>query len=105
MNANEMKNVARTATVNALSDFLIANDAVQFADASWAILQEVEGQEIWTEISVKTKAYKPTKVTPAFDPFEVAEIWKEEKKIKEQEKAEKVAEKERKAKKKEEKEA
>lgn len=96
MNANEMKNAARNATLNILMDTLIANDAVQFADASYAILQEIDGQEIWTEVTVKSKAFKPTKVSPAFDPFETAQIWQEEKEMKAKEKADKAAEKERK---------
>lgn len=98
MNATEMKNAARNATINALSDALEEQSAVQFADASWAILQTIDGQEIWTEVTIKTKAYKPTKVTPAFDPYEVAEAWKEEKRIKAEEKAEKDAEKAKKVK-------
>ena len=53
----------------------------------------VDGQEIWTEITVKSKAYKPTKVAPAFDPYEVAENWKAEKEMKAAAKAEKEAEK------------
>lgn len=93
MNATEMKNVARTNTVALLSPVLSENEAVQFADASWAILQTIDDQEIWVEISVKTKAYKPTKVSPAFDPYEAAEAWKEEKRIKAEEKAAKDAEK------------
>lgn len=93
MNATEIKNTARANTVALLSSVLKENEAVQFADASWAILQTVDDQEVWTEITVKTKAYKPTKVTPAFDPYEVAEAWQEEKRIKAEEKAEKDAEK------------
>ena len=100
MNANEIKSTARANTVALLSDVFEANAAVQFADASWAILQEVDGQEVWTEVTVKSKAYKPTKVSPAFDPYEVAEAWKAEKemkaaekKAKEEEKARKLAEK------------
>ena len=93
MNSTEMKNVARNATIAALRDALEDQAAVQFADASWAILQTVEGQEIWTEVTIKTKAYKPTKTSAAFDPYEVAEAWKEEKRIKAEEKAEKEAEK------------
>lgn len=107
MNANEIKSTARNLTAQALMEVLNANDAVQFADASWAILQEVDGQEVWTEITIKSKAYKPTKISPAFDPFEIAEAWKEEKEVKAAEKAEKEKEKakkeaERKAKKEEE---
>ena len=93
MNANELKSTARDLTVATLTDVLSANDAVQFADASFAILPVVDGQEIWTEITVKSKAYKPTKVAPAFDPYEVAENWKAEKEMKATAKAEKEAEK------------
>ena len=93
MNATEIKNAARNATIAALRDALEDQAAVQFADASWAILQTIDDQEVWTEVTIKTKAYKPTKVTPAFDPYEAAEAWKEDKRIKAEEKAEKDAEK------------
>jgi hypothetical protein len=93
MNATEIKNAARNATISALRDTLEDQAAVQFADASWAILQTIDDQEVWTEVTIKTKAYKPTKVTPAFDPYEAAEAWKEEKRIKAEEKAAKDAEK------------
>ena len=77
MNANEIKSAARQMTIAALMP----------------VLQEVDGQEVWTEISVKSKAYKPTKISPAFDPYEVAAAWEEEKKIKAGVKAAKEAEK------------
>lgn len=93
MNSTEMKSTARANTVALLQPVLDANEAVQFADASWAILQEVDGQEIWTEITVKTKAYKATKVSPEFDPYEVAAAWQQEKEVKAAEKAAKAAEK------------
>lgn len=93
MNANEIKSAARQMTIAALMPVLQENEAVKFADASFAILQEVDGQEVWTEISVKSKAYKPTKISPAFDPYEVAAAWEEEKKIKAGVKAAKDAEK------------
>lgn len=96
MNSVEIKSTARANTVALLQPVLDANAAVQFGDASWAILQNVDGQEVWVEISVKTKAYKATKVTPEFDPFVAADAWKEEKKIKADEKAAKAAEKARK---------
>lgn len=79
MNAAEMKNIARNNTIGLLSDILAAVNAVQFGDASFAILQNVDGQDIWTEISVKTKAYKATKVSPAFDPERAAKQWQAEK--------------------------
>ena len=80
-------------TIAAIMPVLEENDAVKFADASFAILQTVDGQEVWTEVTVKSKAYKPTKVSPAFDPYEVAEAWEAEKKIKADAKAVKEAEK------------
>lgn len=100
MNANEIKTTARNLTAEALMEVLNANDAVQFADASWAILQTIDGQEVWTEVTVKSKAYKPTKVSPAFDPYISAEAWKEEQRIKQQNKEEKELEKQKKAEKK-----
>lgn len=109
MNASEIKSVARANTIALLSGVFEANGAVQFDDASFAILQVVDEQEVWTEVTVKSKAYKPTKVSPAFDPYEVAEEWKAgkemkaaEKKAKEEEKARKLAEKKAKEVKKEE---
>lgn len=97
MNANEMKSIARANVMSMFEATLEENAAVQFGDAQFAILQTVDEQEIWVEVSFKTKAYKPTKVNPAFDPYEVAEVWKTDKAIKEQEKADKAAEKARKA--------
>ena len=85
-----LKNAARALTINALAQFLNDNAAVQFADNSWAVLQEVEGQEIWTEVTVKSKSFSETARGGVFDPFEVAEVWKEENAVKEKEKAEKA---------------
>ena len=93
MNANEIKSTARQMTIAAIMPVLLENEAVKFADASFAILQEVDGQEVWTEVTVKSKAYKPTKVSPAFDPYEAAAAWEEEKKNKAGVKAEKEKEK------------
>lgn len=100
MNANEIKTAARTATLDAIREALDAQDAVQFADASFAILQTIDGQEVWTEVTVKSKAYKPTKVNPAFDPFTAAAEWQEEKRLRAEEKA--ASEAKKKAKQKEE---
>lgn len=93
MNANEIKSTARQMTIAALMPVLQENAAVKFADASFAILQEVDGQEVWTEVTVKSKAYKPTKTSTAFNPYEVAAAWEEDKKIKAGVKAAKAAEK------------
>lgn len=93
MNMNEMKATARQMTIAAIMPSLMENDAVKFADGSFAILQEVDGQEIWTEVSVKSKAFKDTKVSKAFDPYEKAQEWEAERKIKADNKAAKDAEK------------
>ena len=93
MNTMEKKVAARSMTLNALADVLESLSAVQFGDANFAVLQEVDGQEVWTEISVKAKSFTDTKVSPAFDPFEVAQVWQEEKQMKEDAKAAKAKEK------------
>lgn len=93
MNANEIKSTARQMTIAALMPVLQENEAVKFADASFAILQEVDGQEVWTEITVKSKAWKDAKNYTAFNPYEVAKAWEEENKIKAGVKAAKEAEK------------
>ena len=96
MNANEIKATARQMTIAAIMPSLMENEAVKFADGSFAILQNVDGQEIWTEVSVKSKAWKDTKVSKAFDPFIAAEEWEAERKIKVQNKEEKEREKQKK---------
>lgn len=93
MNANEIRATARQMTIAAIMPSLMDNDAVKFADGSFAILQNVEGQEVWTEVTVKSKSWKDTKVSKAFDPFEKAEEWEAERKIKADNKAAKDAEK------------
>lgn len=96
MNANEMKKAARNSAVEIILPALESVDAVQFADASWAILREVDGQEIWCEVTVKTKAYTDTQRGPAFDPFVAAEDWKADNDLKTAKAAEKAAAKEKK---------
>ena len=96
MNANEIKSTARQMTIAAIMPSLMENEAVKFADGSFAILQVVEGQEVWTEVSVKSKAYKDTKVAVAFDPYVKAAEWEAERKIKAQNKEEKEKEKQKK---------
>ena len=96
MTMNEMRSTARDLTRTALSSVLEVLDAVQFADGSFAVLQKVDGQEIWTEICIKSKSWKPTKVSEAFDPYEAAEAWHAEQAMKAEEKAAKAKEKEKK---------
>ena len=93
MNANEIKSTARQMTIEAIIPVLVDNEAVKFADGSFAILQTVDGQEVWTEVTVKSKAWKDTKVSKAFDPYEAAQEWEAEKRIKADAKAAKDAEK------------
>ena len=102
MNAAEIKSTARQMTIAAIMPSLMESEAVKFADGSFAILQVVDGQEIWTEVSVKSKAYKDTKVSKAFDPYEAAQEWETARKVKADNKAAKEAEKAAKAKAKEE---
>ena len=80
-------------TIEAIMPVLVDNEAVKFADGSFAILQTVDGQEVWTEVTVKSKAWKDTKVSKAFDPYEAAQEWEAEKRIKADAKAAKDAEK------------
>ena len=93
MNANEIKSTARQMTIAAIMPSLQENNAVKFADGSFAILQTVDGQEVWTEVSVKSKAYKDTKVSKAFDPRRAAQEWEAERQSKADNKAAKEAEK------------
>lgn len=93
MTAAEMKATARQATITAIMPSLQENNAIKFADGSFAILQNVEGQDIWTEVTVKSKAYKDTKVSKAFNPREAAQAWEAERQIKADNKAAKEAEK------------
>lgn len=99
MNMNEIRNTARQMTIEALIEVLQANDAVKFADGSFAILQNVGEQEVWTEVTIKSKNWKDTKVSKAFDPYVAAEEWQEEKRISAENKAQKAKEKEAKVKK------
>lgn len=78
MNANEIKSTARMNTIALLMPVLEENHAIKFADGSFAILQNVNGVQLWTSVEVKSKQYKPTKVSDAFDPYKAAEKWKAE---------------------------
>lgn len=93
MNIPEMKATARQNTIAAIMPMLQEHNAIKFADGSFAIRQEVEGQEIWTEVTIKSKAWTDTKTTKAFDPRAAAAEWEAERNIKAQNKAAKEAEK------------
>lgn len=93
MNTNEIRAAVRDYTVNQMKDFLETNNAIQFDDASWAIPVSVDGQTVYAEVSVKTKAWKATKSTEAFNPETAIAKWEAEKFEKEQKAAEKAAKK------------
>ena len=92
MNTAEIRATARQMTIAAIMPSLMENEAVKFADGSFAILQRVEDTEVWTEVTVKTKNWKATKTSEPFDPFEAAEAWEAERKIKADNKAAKEVE-------------
>lgn len=101
MNETTIRNTAKQMTIEALIEILEANEAVKFADGSFAILQNVdvgedEPMEVWTEVTVKSKQWKDTKRSKAFDPYVAAEDWEAEKLFKAEEKARKEKEKEKK---------
>ena len=87
MNSTEMKATARQMTIEAIMPALQENNAIKFADASFAILQTIEGQDIWCEVTVKSKAYKDTKVSKAFNPHSAAKKWEADKKLAAEDKA------------------
>ena len=93
MNMNEMRETARQMTIAILLPVLKENAAVKWEDGDFAVLQEVEGQKIWTSVGITVKAWKDTKRSAAFDPYAAAAAWEEEKKIKAGVKAAKEAEK------------
>lgn len=93
MNVNEVRAAVREHVVGKMEDFLMANHAIQFEDASWAIPVSVDGMTVYAEVSVKTKAWKDTKTSPAFKPETAIAKWEAEKFEKEQKAAEKAAKK------------
>ena len=81
----QVKEQAKVRGFEAIKDSLELAEAVQFADYKFAILTEVEGQEVWVEIALTAKQYTDTKIASAFDPYEVAKEWQLEKETKEKE--------------------
>lgn len=93
MNVNEVRAAVRDYTVGKMEDFLKANNAIQFDDASWAIPVSVDGMTVYAEVSVKTKAWKSTRTTDAFNPETAIAKWEAEKEEKARKAAEKAAKK------------
>lgn len=93
MNTNEVRAAVREFVVGQMEDFLNENNAIQFEDSAWAIPVSVDGMTVYAEVSVKTKAWKDTKTSPAFNPETAIKKWEAEKYEKEQKAAEKAAKK------------
>lgn len=93
MNTNEVRAAVREFVVGQMEDFLKENSAIQFEDGAWAIPVSVDGMTVYAEVSVKTKAWKATKSTEAFNPETAIAKWEAEKFEKEQKAAEKAAKK------------
>ena len=93
MNTNEVRAAVREFVVGQMEDFLNENNAIQFEDSAWAIPVSVDGMTVYAEVSVKTKAWKDTKTSPAFNPETAIAKWEAEKFEKEQKAAEKAAKK------------
>ena len=91
MNVNEVRAAAREFVVGKMENFLKENNAIQFDDSAWAIPVLVDDMKVYVEVSVKTKAWKDTKVSPAFNPKTAIARWKAEKEERERKAAEKAA--------------
>lgn len=91
MNVNEVRAAVREFVVSTMEDFLKESNAIQFDDGSWAIPVSVDGMTVYAEVSVKTKAWKDTKTSPAFNPETAVAKWEAEKEERERKAAEKAA--------------
>lgn len=91
MNVNEIRAAVREYIVSTMEDFLKESNAIQFDEGSWAIPVSVDGKTIYAEVSVKTKAWKDTKTSPAFNPETAVAKWEAEKEERERKAAEKAA--------------
>jgi len=104
MTVNEIRENARMQAIAELMPVFEKCSAVKWGDANFAMLYHVGEQEVWVSCDLTVKAWKPTKVSPVFDPYEKAAEWEEEKKVKAgvkaakaEEKAKKIVKKEKKA--------
>lgn len=80
MNATEIKSNARMNVIAMLMPVFQDNNAIKYGDCAFAIPQEVDGQKLFVSVEIKCKQYKPTKVSPAFDPYAARDAWMEGKK-------------------------
>ena len=82
MNVNEIRSEARQKVIEMLMPEFMDYHAVKFGDGSFAIPVKVEDTDVWVEVSVKTKAWTPTKKSAAFNPHDKAAEWQALKKMK-----------------------
>ena len=92
---------AKTNVTTLMGDLLTNAGAEQVGDFTYAIPTEVNGVEVWVEVSLVAKTTMTTENGKvAYDPFEKAVVWQAEKEIKKaqaEERARKKAETLRKA--------
>ena len=98
---NEMIKNAVVSQVGFLENF---DNVEQVGDFTFAFSCPVDGEERWAEVNIVAKNNKDTATSNAYNPFEKAQEWKEEKEIKAKEtadkkKAEKISKSKAKAKK------
>ena len=100
---NEMIKNEVVSQVGFLENF---DNVEQVGDFTFAFSYVVAGEERWAEVNIVAKNNKDTATSNAYNPFEKAQEWKEEKKIKAKEKeiadkkkAEKISKSKAKAKK------
>lgn len=69
---NEIRAIARMNVIAELMPVFEDVSAVKYADNSFAILQNVEGQRVWVSCNLVVKNWIDTKRGKAFDPYEEA---------------------------------
>lgn len=80
---NEIIKNAVVSQVGFLENF---DNVEQVGDFTFAFSCTVDDEERWAEVNIVAKNNKDTATSNAYDPFEKAQEWKEEKEIKAKEK-------------------
>lgn len=91
LTAEQMRAEAKALAWQKLEAALATANAELVEPFTSAISVTVNGQEIWVEVKLTAKQWKPSKVSPAYDPFEKAEEYRLEKAAKDVEKNAKAA--------------
>ena len=91
---SEILESAKKNVLNGLVETLDSLGAERYGSPyQMAIPTTVDGIEVWVKVDLTTANYADTKVSKAFDPFEKAQEWEAERKIKADAKAVRDAEK------------